>query len=82
MSAPLTPEEIRRRQAVLAALPPKKARGRTPKAANVSLGTVNWPSLSEPPPPEYGPVLGQLPVEKHMLNEQAWISEHPLGEKA
>jgi hypothetical protein len=49
----------------------------------VTTGKVEWPAASVPEPPTApGPVHRQLPVEKHMLDEREWVSQHHLGEKA
>jgi hypothetical protein len=96
--APLTPEEKARRLAVLAALyadPAARKRFQDRQAdrflsdpretdwASIKVGKVEWPAASVPEPPAApGPVHRQLPVEKHMLDEREWVSQHHLGEKA
>jgi hypothetical protein len=96
MTTPLTPEEKRRRLAVLAQAfaDPEFRREYQQRQAdrfmrgpegrdNVRVGKVEWSNPGTPEPPSGdGDVHRQLPVEKHMLNEQTWISEHQLGEKA
>jgi hypothetical protein len=79
---PLTPEELRRRRKALLASGFKPAPPPQPR-----LGPVNWDGLGtrdrrDSAGAQYGPVVGHLPVEPHMLTEQAWLAIRPLGEKA